>query len=324
MNDIKRALDSGMKNIHFNQQLVLDSVTFYHKRYMVKKTITAAAIALFIVCMNSEVAQSAFAHMYHSIANIMGKNEKVEEYTTIIGQSVTDNGITVTLSDAIVSEEKLILSLDFSTGKELGYKGSEVYWGDDIKVYMDGIEMPVAGMKGTGNLLDEYTFNNILEYYIGYINSNEKHSFVIEITKISNKDQDTSGNWTFAFTASGEAMATDTKVMFLDDSLSYNNCDIIFEKYVANSYEKLLYVSYSDGTGYPDRGNEFELVGYDDLGNVVWLYAEGDYYNKNRTIFTCLEGTDISEEASILTLQIDEEWPYEFDSLKESVTINVK
>lgn len=325
MNEIKKALDSGMKNIHFDRNLVLNNNRHSRMNHVLKKAVASLAVlALVTFCTTTEAAQSVFAYVYRSIANIMEKNEKVDEYTTVIGKSITDNGITVTLNDAIVSEEKLILSLNFSDGKERENRRDSVFWGDEIKVYMDGKEMPVVGLSGTGQELNEYTFNNIVEYYIGNIAPEEQHEFKIVVTKVEEKNKVTSGNWTFDFVASSKAMVSDTKVVMLDNTLNYGNYNIIFEKYVSNSYEKLLYVTYSDGTGYGDRGNEFYLIGYDDLGNKVSLYAQPDYYDKQGIIFICEGGTDISEEASTLTLQTDDEWPYEYDAAKESVTFNIE
>lgn len=132
-----------------------------------------AVIALVAVCMTTEKAQSAFAYVYRSITNIMEKNERVEEYTTVIGKSVTENGITVTLSDAIVSEGKLILSLNYSNGNILEDKeGEYATFGvtrDNIKVYMDGKEISIVGADVWGQKLDEHTYNNIAEFYVGSI-----------------------------------------------------------------------------------------------------------------------------------------------------------
>jgi hypothetical protein len=327
MNDIKKALDSGMTNIHFDERLVLNNYKRQRSRNsMLKKiSLVVVATALVIVCMTTETTQLAFAYVYQSIANIMEKNDKVNEYTTVIGKSVTDNGITVTLNDAIVSERKLILSFNYSDMNLLEDKEVEhtTFGIGGIKVYMDGNEMSIVGQEAWGQDLDEHTYNNIAEFYVGSIAPEEEHEFEIAITQISETSKETSGNWTFNFAASGEAMAKDTKVIMLDNVLNNKDYSIIFEKFVSNSYEKSLYVSYSDGAGYADRGGEFDLIGYDDLGNEVRLYAQPDYYNEMGTIFIPWGGWDISDEASTLTLQVGE-WPFEFDAMKESVTVNIK
>ncbi len=324
MNDIKKALDSGMRHIHFDEGLVLNK--YRHRRNLGMNTfkVAMAALILIAVCLTTETAQSAFAYVYRSIANIMQMNERVEEYTTVIGKSVTDKDITVTLNDVIVSEEKLIVSLNFSDGDKLDEQDGATYWGSKIKVLIDGKEMPMIGLSGTGQKIDDYTFNNIVEYYVGSITAEEEHEFKIKITEIAKASNGVSGDWTFDFRANGKAMAGDTKVIMLNNILKYDGYNIIFEKFVSNSYEKLLYVSYSDGAGYGDRGNEFNLIGVDNLGNEVKLYAQPNYYNKQDTIFICWGGTDISDQASALILQIDDQWPYEYDASKESVTINLK
>lgn len=329
MNDIKKAIDSGMKNIHFDERLVLSNHKRHRRMDGMLKIITAAVVVIILVtlCMTTEKAQSVFAYVYQSIANIMEKNNKVEEYTTVIGKSVTDNGITVTLSDAIVAEGKLILSLNYSDGNMLEDKeGEYATFGvtrDDIKVYMDGKEVSIVGADVWGQELAEYMYNNIVEFYVGSIALEEEHEFEIVISRIHEMNKEISGNWTFNFKASGEVIARDTKVIMLDKVLNNNDYSIIFEKFISNSYEKLLYVTYSDGVGYADRGGEFDLIGYDDLGNEVRLYAQPDYYNELGTVFICWDGFNISDEASTLTLQVGE-WPFEFDAMKESVTINIK
>lgn len=324
MNDIKKALDSGMKNVHFNQSRVLNNSKSRKYAVINKIAVTMAAFTLITVCITTEAAQAALTYVYHSIANIMEMGDKVEEYTTVVGKSVTDREITVTLNDVIVSEEKLILSLNFTDGNILSKKGSQLFSSNNVKVYIDGNEIPITGSSGTGHRLDEVTYNQITEYYIGSIYAEKEHEFSIAISEINQGNIDVSGNWSFDFKADGKTMAADTNVVSLDNVLKYNGYDIIFEKYVSNSYEKLLYVTYSDGVGYGDRGSSFDLIGYDDLGNEVKLYAQPNYNDKLGTLFICWGGTEISNQARTLTLQAVQEYPYEFDVSKEHVTINIK
>ncbi len=349
MNDIKKALDSGMKNIHFDESLVLNISNKNSRMNSEMKGFTAgiAAIALIAVFMTG-LGQKVFAYTYQSIASIMEMNKTVEDYTTIIGGSVTDNGITVTLNDIIVSEEKLILSMNISDGLKMkrdeygnrigsGYDFNQVnsYNPKDntIKIFMDGKEVPIVGLSGIGQETDNYTENRITEYYIGQIDWEKKHIFKVAISRIQKprgsgeKCEEISGKWEFNFAASGDKIARDTKVIMLDDVLKYddNGC-ITFEKFVSNSYEKVLYASKyesSKGKGYGDIGN-INLIGYDDLGNKVILYAQADYYNKQGAIFICVGGTDISDEASTLTLQAADNWTDEFDKEKDTVTIPLK
>lgn len=349
MNDIKKALDSGMKNIYFDERLVLNKDNKFRWMNCAMKgiTVTVAAIALIAVLMTG-TGQMVFAYAYQSIAGILGMNETVEDYTTIIGSSVTDNGITVTLNDAIISEEKLILSINISDGLKMkrdefgnrigpGYNFNQGNFNNPkdgtIKISMDGNEMPIAGLSGTGKAIDDYTENYITEYYIGHIDWEKEHEIKVAISTIEKprgsgeKCEEINGKWEFNFAASGDEIAKDTKVIMLDDVLDYDNGRITFEKFVSNSYEKILYASSyvsSKGKGYGDIGNEVELIGYDDLGNKISLYAQADYYNKQGAIFICVGGTDINDEASTLTLQAADNWTDEFDKEKDTVTITLK
>lgn len=349
MNEIKKALDSGMKNIHFNESLVLNKNQRYSGMKSVLKgsTAAAAAIALIVVFMTG-IGQTVLAYTYQSIASIMGMNKAVEDYVRVIGKSVTDNGITVTLNDVIVSEEKLIVSINISDGQKIkrdefgnrispgyNFNQSNVNNPEDgaIKIYMDSEEIPIAGLSAAGQVMDDYTENYITEYYIGHIDWEKEHEFKVAMSTIEKprgsgeKCEEISGKWEFNFEASGADMAKDTKVIMLNDVLKYDDGKIIFEKFVANSYEKVLYASTyesSKGKGYGEIGNEVDLIGYDDLGNRVSLYAQADYYNKQGVIFICVGGTDISDEASTLTLQAADNWTDEFDSEKATVTIAIK
>lgn len=349
MNDIKKALDSGMKNMHFNKSLVSIKNNNYSWINSSLKGIAAAAavITLTIVFMTG-TGKTVFAYAYQSIASILGMNATVENYTTIIGSSVSENGITVTLNDVIVAEEKLILSINILDGQKMkrdefgnrirpGYDFNQVSINNpensSIKIYMDGKEIPIAGLSGTGTDIDDYTVNYITEYYIGHIDWEKEHDFKIAISEINKprgsgeKSEGISGKWEFNFAASGDEISKDTKVVRLNDVLKYDNGSLYFEKFVSNKYEKVLYVSSyeaTEGRGYGEIGNAVDLIGYDDLGNRVSLYAQADYFNKQGAVFICVGGTNISEDASTLTLQAAKNWTDAFDSEKATVTIAIK
>lgn len=347
MNELKKALDSGMKNIHFNENLVLDKNLKYRGINGVLKGCAAAAAIALVVCMTG-IGQTVLAYTYESIASIMGMNKAVEDYTRVIGSSVSNKGIMVTLNDVIVSEEKLIVSINISDGQKIkrdefgnrispGYNFNQINVNNPkagaIKIYMDGKKIPIAGLSGTGQDIDDYTVNYITEYYIGHIDWEKEHEFKLSMSTIEKpggdgeKCEEISGKWEFDFAASGADMAKDTKVIMLDNVLKSNGGKIIFDKFVANSYEKVLYASTyesSKGKGYGEIGSEVDLIGYDDLGNRVSLYAQEDYYNKQGAIFICVGGTDISDKASTLTLQAVNNWTDEFNPEKDTVTIAIK
>lgn len=347
MNEIKKALDSGMKNIHFNESLILNKNQKYRRMNGAVKGIAAVAAITLIICMTG-IGQTVLAYTYQSIASILGMNKAVEDYTRVIGSSVTDNRITVTLNDVIVSEEKLIVSINISDGQKLkrdgfgnrispGYNFNQINVNNPkagaIKIYMDGKKIPIAGLSGTEQDIDDYTVNYITEYYIGRIDWEKEHEFKIAMSTIEKPGgsggecKEIGGKWEFNFEASGADMAKDTKVIMLNDVLKYDDGKIIFEKFVANSYEKVLYASIyesSKGKGYGEIGNEVDLIGYDDLGNRVSLYAQADYYNKKGATFICVGGTDISDEASTLTLQAVDNWTGQFNPEKAAVTITIK
>jgi len=347
MNEIKKALDSGMKNIHFDKSLILNKSQKSNLMNNVFKGISAIAAILVLTACISGIGKTVFAYTYRSIASILGMNKAVEDYARVIGSSVTDNKITVTLNDVIVSEEKLIVSINISDGQKMkrdeygnlispGYSINQINVNkpedDAIKIYVDGKEMPIAGLSGTGHVVDDYTVNYITEYYLGDIDWKKEHRFKIVISSIeksrgSGEECDKiNGKWEFNFEASGADMAKDTKVIKLNDTLRYRDGKIIFEKFVSNSYEKVLYASTyesSKGNGYGEIGAVY-LIGYDNLGNKVSLYAQDNYYNKKGAKFICVGGTDISDEASTLTLQAVDNWTEQFDPEKDTVTIAIK
>ncbi len=348
MNDIKRALDSGMKNMHFDKGLVLKR----HNRYSwtggsIRVIAAVALVMMLTVAFLTGTGRQVFAHTYQSIADILNLNETVNDYSTVIGSSVFDNGISVTLYEVIVSEEKLIVSINISDGIKMkrdeygnrispGYDFNQINVNnpsdDAIKIYLDGNKMPITGLKGTGQAIDDYTMNYVTEYYVGPIEWEKVHELKISMSTIEKprgsgeKCEKINGNWEFSFAASGAEMAKASKVITLDDILEYNGGRIVFDKFLSNSYEKVLYASTYEsdmGKGYGEIG-DIVLIGYDDLGNKVSLYAQEDYHNKQGAKFICVGGTDISNEASTLTLQVVDNWIDEFNPERATVTINIK
>ncbi len=168
-----------------------------------------------------------------ALANIPIIGEKLEafvyshvgtltDYKTIIGDSVEDNGVKVTLNEIILDDGQLLISSTFHTklkGDDLAFN-----WFSDIDVYIDGQLIKMGGHGGPQEITESY-----IHYFwaadIGKMDLQKEKAIRIVYNDLrkSNSEKMMKGNWKFNFKASGENLIANTKRIPLHHRFSLEN-----------------------------------------------------------------------------------------------------
>lgn len=83
------------------------------KAYMEKYVAAAAAFVLILGGSSAPVRQNVYAQsrqIMESLSTLLGVEEDLSPYSTVVGKSVSKNGITVTLNEVILDGHSLIIS----------------------------------------------------------------------------------------------------------------------------------------------------------------------------------------------------------------------
>lgn len=236
----------------------------------------AAVAACLIICLTiTPIGESAWAATKQAL---MGIGEflgmvKQDNYATVIDQSKTKNGTTVTLNDAIGSDNKLRVSVTVTRddGKVLGT--SKVSIGDyaiNGMNWRNGLEATGTGSYGSKRAKDGGI------YFIGvsFVHYEMPLNPIIDMTIWAGDEK-----FKFSFVLENEAFKTATKTIGIDKTIDYVGEKITFEDMIITPIDQKITVKAPEGF-FEMNGKygydfcELALYGKDNFGNDIVFNAE--------------------------------------------------
>ncbi|MFT4413319.1 DUF4179 domain-containing protein [Fredinandcohnia humi] len=141
---------------------------------------------------------------------VYSQEGSLSDYKTVIGESVEDNGMKVTLNEIILDEGQLLISSTFHT--DLSDEDLAYNWFSNIEVYMNGKKLDLGGGGRTESIT-----NSAVNYFwssaIKPIKPKDNQQIKIVFNNLERSDSRKfiKGKWSFEFTASGEKLIADKK-----------------------------------------------------------------------------------------------------------------
>lgn len=175
-----------------------------------KKYIVVASLLAGIVCMGfggSVLASGTI--MGYDLEYVLGIDKgSLEDYKTVIGQVVVDNGVGIKLNEVILDGQALAINttFDFATPIE----GHMVHASRDV--YINGKKI-MNGSTGGGRKEDEYTYVTVSNIYLHDTEIPEGDIDIKIVYKsIHMGDKKIKGKWVFEFKTNRDSLMADTKV----------------------------------------------------------------------------------------------------------------
>lgn len=198
------------------------------KRRHTKRNITVlatAAVAFFCIMtvdMRSMIADIPL--IGSKTEEYVNSKEDLKEYTTTVGQTVYDNNVEVRLDEVLLDEGKIIVN---STFKSSSTDLKEAFAWPDI--YINGQRINGGGSGDTKKVNDyTYTFFSAIDLrdeelkwmdVTGELNI----QVVYRDIEFSNTEDSIKGDWGFSFTASGDKLKADTKIIPIGKKFTLEN-----------------------------------------------------------------------------------------------------
>ena len=233
------------------------------KKHTWKKYVAAAAAFVLILGGSSApVRQNVYAQsrqIMESLSTLLGVEEDLSPYSTVVGKSISKNGITVTLNEVILDGHSLIISYktkikDNTTLKNLNIKRiTELPIDTDVTI---GGQNIVNSIGSNSTPIDKLT--SISESEIQLNDSSvlsDKSNFTINFYTLD-KSNTTIGKLKFA--ASGKELNAKTKI-----TLKNYRSNIIDQK--------IIFTISPDNAGLSE---DILLKGKDNLGNPVEFFLD--------------------------------------------------
>lgn len=285
-----------------------------NKPKKLNKNIVAATILILIglttalgLIFSTEVSAAVKLTMF-DIKRYLGVNNNLDEYRTIVNETVSKNGITIQLNEVILDKDELIVSTTVKSDQKLGNNGNIMVFGD---IYINGKNISNSS-GGATKQIDEYTEESVLSYTLdGELNDGNLYieiKYNEALIHVDDKEDKVKGPWNFKFISNGDALSINTNNIKLNNSFALENGQkITLTEYKSNDVGQKIYYSIDN----KDKNNIYYLMlkGHDNLGNEIEFYSS---YEK-ATSGLMKNQTEISDEAKVLILT-----PYTVHVPKES------
>ena len=255
--------------------------------------ITAAGIMLFITF---GIANPTFAAKLPIVGNVFKAIEKTliypseySKYATSINETVTDNGVSITLSDILCDGEGLYVT--YIVESETPFKHTS--WGDApltrtqmltkgslANVSFSDEELNDSGIAGLqGKFIDEKTFIGMQRYRLKSLNKEipESFNFKVKLTSVGTKDLTLAedddyrkGEWAF-----------DVQVK-VDRSLS-RTFDINYKGENGYSIDSVLITPFTIriNSSNPDENSKSNIKAFDEANNEIPIETGGYLKDSN-------------------------------------------
>ena len=292
------------------------------KKHTWKKYVAAAAAFILILGGSSApVRQNVYAQsqqIMESLSTLLGVQEDLSPYSTIIGKSVSKNGITVTLNEVILDGHSLIISYKTKVKNTATLKNLNIKQITELPIDIDvtiGGENIVESLGSSSTPIDKLTSVSECEIQLNKSSSlSEKSNFTINFYTL---DKSNTSIGKLKFAASGRELNAKTKNVALNQSFTLpDKTKISLKNYRSNIIDQKITFTVS-----PDNASlsgDILLKGKDNLGNPVEFFL-GESDGTNGTFRVDKVMGTISPKATSLTLT-----PYFADYSKLSSNNNLK
>lgn len=236
-----------------------------------KKIIAAASVAVLAVgLLGTDLgvyATETIREVTYNIASAFNIDKDIQEYTTVVNQSVSKNGIKVTLNEVILNDDELIVSTTIRSDEKLDETG---YVSLSDYIYING-KILQTGSSGSSSKIDDYTVEEVITHRLDDDTLSGDTDIKIKYTNVKLHDKNIRGPWAFEFKTNGDELKIATDIISLDTEFTLEDGQTIkLEQYNSNKIgQKIYFTKDIEGTDY-----DMKLQGVDDLGNEVEFFVK--------------------------------------------------
>ena len=264
------------------------------KRWKPVAGVCAAALVLAVGLGSGPlhyIVQAAVKSISYDIATILGIKKDLEPYKTVVGKSVTTNGITITLNEVIVNEDEILISATKEYDEKITDESKRLI---GERIYINGKSVSDSSSGGEKQEGD-HTLVSISECDIKGVDLSQTLDFEIQFMDYDN----TRDTWDFEFSASGEELAQSTNTIELDQTFTLEDgTEVHLDKLTDNPLGQKIYFSTSTG----ECDYDLVLRGVDDCGNPVEFTFSRWSDGVGRLNISTIDNGNLSDEATELHL----------------------
>lgn len=287
------------------------------------RRISALAAACLILCLTvtplGDKAWAAVRQAFMGIGHFLGMGQQ-DDYTTVINQTQSKNGVTVTLCEAIGSDHELRISFRATRdGKNIGdSKACLSEYSINGSNWKNGLKTTGIGPFGS-DLPKEQQDESMHFWSATYEEYEMPVNPMIQVKIAAGKEE-----FDFSFTLENEAFKAATRRIDIDKTITFRGKPIILKQLIITPIEQVISFENPEGVPAEDLWN-LCLYGEDQDGDIVdFLIGFGsDFYGLRRNLDHTTYELDADVDSYTLRAE-DEDLPEGEKNISESFTIQVK
>lgn len=299
LNEMDNSPDSYQDTIPAREELKKWKKAFANKTSSSRKWSKYAAAAAICLCIlgtalgpTRHIVYAQVKAVTYDLAQLLGIQKNLTPYQTIVGQSVSKDGITVTLNDVILDGETLLVSYTTTVPDSIADPATQSDYFTDAFIFINGKSIATAASGGI-EAVDEHNLVSCLEIEVPGIDFSNEQDMEIAFTTNNKKI----GN--LEFSVSGEELSADTETVDLNQSITLpDGTELTFTKYTSSRVNQKIYFE----TPSKEYNYDIMLKGEDNLGNPVEFLVRYVDSGKGRMEVSTIHNGYINENAKSLTL----------------------
>ena len=284
-----------------------------------------AAVLFLSMTVFGENVYAAIEQISWSLGNALGISDDLADYKEIVHTSVSDSGYTVTLQEAVATEEKVVVN--YTIQRDDGQPMEEIPTCFDA-LYINGKRCD--GASGGGEFLNvEQTAAGIaVSYHMFGVDMTGRNEYRLKIRNLFIENE-VKGKWDFRFSADGTDLISDTKrISVQKEFVLENGGSVMLEELSLNELEqKITYrtkettdfifkAMAEDSTGRQIQFDTQTYRGNEGIGAMVnsEILHDGRIAENAETVRVTLYAVELPKESGRMSqdyIQIGE--PFELD-----------
>ena len=238
------------------------------------------------------VKYAAAAAAAVDLGQLLGISGDLSPYTTVVGESVSKDGVSVTLNEVIMDENMMYITDTVTTSEKMDTVEKQMGYTADAMVFING-KMASSGASGGIEQADDYNLVSTMEIDLPNVDTSGTVDMEIRYS-VAGKEIGT-----IAFTASGAELLADTVTIPLNEVVTLpDDSTLSLEKYTTSEVGQKIFFTLS-----PEKVvYDVILKGEDNLGNPVEFITRSIHDGQGRMEVSTIDNGYVNDQAESLTL----------------------
>ncbi|WP_300856865.1 DUF4179 domain-containing protein [uncultured Clostridium sp.] len=234
-----------------------------NKKYQKNIVVAAIAIIITIGVVKSDFVSATISKLKNTIESFsINENPYIipEEYKTIIGKTIEDKNIKITLNEFYIDKNLILFTTNLDSSNRIGYAQSM-----NTEIYIDGKLLDYTSSADTLIHNDDGTVDILTTIYYENLNISKNSNIIIKfndilVNTLFEFEWNVKGNWQYNFNINNDDFSNKIITKKINQCISINDTSTLVNEITISPNIVILNTEYIDSINFiikDDKGNEY-------------------------------------------------------------------